>query len=380
MDAKPIGGATGVDLRGTAPRRSPTVRVLAAYSGHTDCSLATLAFGASVDMDKLLVGTPFQVQFGQSPFAIRRGEQFERSMRADGYSKTLELLRTKMHFGVADARIINLRDGYERNHRGMRLRANVTRGLIEKIVARAADAPNLMDGAVLTATIAGQQAFFEADAIAVKFDSPIHAGEVKSFPVVDGRPDPDKLGAALDQVAVYILLTQELVDRAGGDPDDAVSMMAMLIAPRNVGLSPTLETQDVTGRVHRVRGLLRSTVPMAELAAGLPAGVFGQIADTGADPAARLDLLDSLAEQVGTKPKSSCLSTCGAARYCRARGVAAGAPVIGGDQVVRLLPGIASLHRAAELASGAPPSGIETPVAHQLVRASRLYTAKVGRG
>jgi len=157
-------------------------------------------------------------------------------------------------------------------------------------------------------------------------------------------------------------------------------MMAMLIAPRNVGLSPTLETQDVTGRVHRVRGLLRSTVPMAELAAGLPAGVFGQIADTGADPAARLDLLDSLAEQVGTKPKSSCLSTCGAARYCRARGVAAGAPVIGGDQVVRLLPGIASLHRAAELASGAPPSGIETPVAHQLVRASRLYTAKVGRG
>jgi hypothetical protein len=356
------------------------VRVLAAYSGHTDCNLATLAFGASVDLDKLLVGTPFQVQFGQSPFAIGRGEQFERSMRADGYSKTLELLRTKMHFGVTDARIINLRDGYERNHRGMLLRANVTRGLIEKIVARDPNAPNLIDGAVLTATIAGQQAFFEADAIAAKFDSPIHAGEVKSFPVVDGRPDPDKLGAALDQVAVYILLTQELIDRAGGNPDDAVSMMAMLIAPKNVGLAPTLETQDVANRVRRVRGLLGQTVPLLEIAAGLPAGIFGQIADTNADPVARLDLLDSLAERIGTRPKSGCLSTCGAARYCRARSVATGSPVVGGDQIVRLLPGVSTLPRAAELAAGAPPTAIEAPVASQLVRASRLYAAKAGRG
>lgn len=379
MDANPIGAPTGTDLRGGAPRRSPTVRVLAAYSGHTDCNLATLAFGASVDMDKLLVSTPFQVQFGQSPFAIGRGEQFERSMRADGYSRTLELLRNKMNFAVTDAKIENLRGRYQLNRHGMTLRAHDTRVLIEKIVARDPYAPNLIDGAVLTATIAGQQAFFEADAIAAKFDSPIHAGEVKSFPVVDGRPDPDKLGSALDQVAVYILLTQDLVDRVGGNPDDAVSMTAMLIAPKNVGLAPTLEIQDVTNRVRRVRGLLRQTVPMLEIAAGLPTGIFGQIADTNADAGARLDLLDSVAEKVGTRPKSGCLSTCGAARYCRARSVAAGSPVIGGDQIVRLLPGVSSLPRAAELARGAPPTAIEAPVAGQLVRASRLYAAKAAQ-
>jgi hypothetical protein len=380
MDAKPVGAPTGTDLRGGAPRRSPTVRVLAAYSGHTDCNLATLAFGASVDMDKLLVSTPFQVQFGQSPFAIGRGEQFERSMRADGYSRTLELLRNKMNFAVTDAKIENLRGRYQLSRHGMTLRAHDTRVLIEKIVARDPYAPNLIDGAVLTATIAGQQAFFEADAIAAKFDSPIHAGEVKSFPVVDGRPDPDKLGAALDQVAVYILLTQDLVDRAGGNPDDAVSMTAMLIAPKNVGLAPTLETQDVTNRVRRVRGLLRQTVPLLEIAAGLPTGIFGQIADTSADAGARLDVLDALAEKVGTRPKSGCLSTCGAARYCRARSVAAGSPVIGGDQIVRLLPGVSSLPRAAELARGAPPTAIEVPVAGQLLRASQLYAAKAGHG
>jgi len=188
------------------------------------------------------------------------------------------------------------------------------------------------------------------------------------------------LGAALDQVAVYILLTQDLVDHAGGNPDDAVSMTAMLIAPKNVGLAPTLETQDVTNRVKRVRGLLRQTVPLLAIAAGLPTGIFGQIADTNADAGARLDLLDALAEKVGTRPKSGCLSTCGAARYCRARSVAAGSPVIGGDQIVRLLPSVSSLPRAAELARGAPPTAIEVPVAGQLLRASRLYAAKAGQG
>ena len=36
-------------LRGSAPRRSPNVRTLAAYSQHTDCNLATLGFAAGVD-------------------------------------------------------------------------------------------------------------------------------------------------------------------------------------------------------------------------------------------------------------------------------------------------------------------------------------------
>src|SRR2546425_888908 len=142
MNPNPLGDVA-LALRGTAPRRSPTVRVLAAYSGHTDCNVAALAFAASVDMDQLLVGTPFQAQVG------------------------------------------------------------------------------------------GETAFFEADALAARFAGPIHGGEVKSFPVVDGRAEPDKLGAALDQISIYILLTQQLVAELGGDPDLAVSMTAMLIAPRN---------------------------------------------------------------------------------------------------------------------------------------------------
>lgn len=366
------------DLRGTAPKRSPTVRVLAGYSGHTECNTASLAFAAGVDMDQLLVGTHYQVQFGQSPFALGRGTQFERSIRNNNYATALDLLRTKMHFDVSDARVINLREMYAKNRVGMAARAADTRLLIGQILRGDAAAPNLIDGAVLTAEIGGSRAYFEADALAARFDGPIHAGEVKSFPVVDGRAEQDKLGAALDQVAVYILLTQALVDDLGGDPDAAVSMTAMLIAPKNVGLTPTLETQNVAARVSRVRMLLDRSLPVAELGEGLPAGVFGQIADQHAPVQRRLDTLDAVVDRVGTKLTSGCLSTCGAARYCRARAVAAGSPSIGGEQAARLLPGVRSLPRAAELAAGAPAAPQEAAAAAQLAKAGRLYDRKVG--
>ena len=64
-------------IRGEAPRRTPSVRTLAAYAQHTDCNLATLGFAAGVDFDRLLKDTPYQAPFGQSPFAFARGLQFE---------------------------------------------------------------------------------------------------------------------------------------------------------------------------------------------------------------------------------------------------------------------------------------------------------------
>lgn len=377
MDISIAGGPSGLpDLRGTAPKRSPTVKVLAGYSGHTDCNVATLAFAAGVDMDRLLAGTRYQPQFGQSPLAFARGKQFEQSLRENGYAKALDLLRNEMRFAVEDARIKSLRDGYQPNRAGMLLRANETRNLIAQILRGDRQAPNLIDGAVLTADVAGETAFFEADALAARFDSPIHAGEIKSFPIVDGRADGTSAGAALDQAAVYILLTQRLVDELGGNPDAMVSTLAMLIAPRNVGLTPTLVTQDVRVRMRRITDLLARPLPVADLLVGLSSGVFGDIADASVEEERRIEKMDVLADRVGTKYTTECLSTCGAARYCRSRRVISGSPEIGGPQLVRLLPNVPSLPRAAELVDGAPPSQAETPAAKQLREAGRQYEAK----
>src|SRR5262245_57370664 len=79
-------------LRGSAPRRSSSVRVLAAFAQHGDCNLAALGFAAGVDFDRLLVGTRFQAFFGQSPFAIGRGLAFEELLRRDDYAAARRLL------------------------------------------------------------------------------------------------------------------------------------------------------------------------------------------------------------------------------------------------------------------------------------------------
>jgi hypothetical protein len=366
-------------IRGGARRRSPSVRALAAFATHADCNLATLGFAARVDFDRLLEHTKYETPFGQSPFAFQRGLAFERLIQDHGYAATLDLLRTKMAFAVADARIINLRDAYPKNAEGMRLRANETRLLVRQLISGDPNAPNLIDGAVLQTTIGGIPARFEADALAARFGGPIHAGEVKSFPVVDGRADQDKLAAAFDQVAIYILLAKQLVDEVGGDAD-LVSTTALLITPMNVGLKPTLSTQDVNKRIGRVQRLLAAVPDVGGIAASVPQDVtFGTVADLKASEQQRVDALHDLAERIGTTYSPSCLSTCGNAVFCRERSFRAGEPCITGPEAVRLLPGVRTLQRAAELVDGAPPSRDEAAVAPHLARAGRLYDSATGR-
>lgn len=196
------------EIRGDAPRRSKNVRALAAYADHSDCNLATLAFASDVDLDRLLLKTQFEAPFGQSPFAFRRGLTFEQILRNRNYAAVIDILRKEMGFPVADVKIVNLRDGYPKTSVGMLLRAQETRGQLERILKADPAAANLIDGAVLQASVGGVRAFFEADALAARSAAQLHVAEVKSFPKVDDRIDRDKLASALDQVAVYILLVQ----------------------------------------------------------------------------------------------------------------------------------------------------------------------------
>jgi len=364
-------------IRASAPARSPTVRVLAAYAEHSDCNLATLGFAAGVDFDRLLVGTQYEAPFGQSPFAFSRGVAFERMIAKHGYALTLELLREKMDFAVDDAKIINLRQAYQKNKQGMQMRANDTRTLIRQLINGSPTAPNLIDGAVLQASIGGMPAFFEADALAARFGGPIHAGEVKSFPVVDGRADRDKLGAALDQVSMYILFAKQLVESIGANPD-LISPVALIITPMNVSLTPTLSIKDVSKRIGRAERLLAKVPDVRKIAADIPPDIsFGPIATPTAPEASRADALHVLADRVGTAYSPSCLSSCGNALFCRGRAFKACSPSLTGPQAIRLLPGVRSLDRAAELTDGAPPSINEASVAPLLARAGRLYDAAI---
>jgi hypothetical protein len=232
----------------------------------------------------------------------------------------------------------------------------------------------LIDGAVLEALVGGVLAHFEADALAALAGGLIRVAEVKSFPQVDGRVDPDKLGAALDQVALYIYLARLEVARLGGYPERLVSDRALLITSLNVGLRPALSEQRVEARVRRVQRLLESIPRAADVAASAPAGLtFAPVADRTAEEPRRLGALNVLADKVGTAYQPGCLARCGNARFCRDRAVRAGSPCVAGTTALRLLPGVRTLHRAEELTRGAAPVAEEAPVAALLERAGRLY-------
>jgi hypothetical protein len=367
------------EIRGGAPSRSPNVRVLAGYSQHITCNLATLGFAAGVNFDRLLVKTRFQMPFGQSPFAIGRGLAFEKLLRADDYAAVRELFRALPGFPATGALVVNLREGYPKDGSAMPRRVEDTMKLLGKILRGEPTAPHLIDGAVLTAAIGGRTAYFEADALAAWAGAMIHASEVKSFPKVDERVDPDKLGAALDQVAIYILLTRDAVLKLGGDPERLVSDRALLLTPKNVGMTPTLSEQRVTRRIERTRKLLESIPDPADVVTSLPRGVsFGPVADTAAEERVRLDVLHELANRVGTCYEPSCLLTCGNAKFCRERAFRSGSVTVAGTGAAHLLPEVLTLDRAEELTHGAAPSPAEAPAAALLERAGRLYDDATG--
>src|SRR5262249_17756025 len=159
-------------------------------------------------LDRLLVGTRFQSAFGQSPFALARGASFEKLLRVNDHAAALDLLRRPLGL-PADARAVNLREGYPPAPARMPARARDVLELLRRILRRDPQAPHLLDGAVLTGNVGGVTAYFEADGLAAAAAGALRVAEVKSFPRVDDRVDPDKLGAALDQIAVYIFLLRE---------------------------------------------------------------------------------------------------------------------------------------------------------------------------
>lgn len=83
-----------------AARASRSVRNLARWADVHTCRTAGAAFAARADDNKLLVGTPFEAEFGQSPFAIARGQRVETIGRRHSYAETIRLLREHFDFEV----------------------------------------------------------------------------------------------------------------------------------------------------------------------------------------------------------------------------------------------------------------------------------------
>lgn len=364
-------------VRGSAPERRPTIQVLSAATAHGDCSFAMLALASRTDLDKACEGTYFEGAFGQDPQAFQRGEMFERRVKDMNYGLFIKLLREKAGFAIDAARIQDLRSRAPRNTEGLKQRAAETRRLMRQIARNAKDAPNIIDGAVLTCIIAGRTAYYEADGLAAAADGKVHVAEIKSFPLTDGRCDQDKFGAACDQAAWYVLLCRRTLVEEGLSPD-VVSNEGFIILADGIGLQPTLVRQKLDARIRRAERLLATAPDPVTVLERLPRDA--QFPGPEMEPQARLDALEQLLDTVGTRYRPECLQDCGMARLCRSRGQASGLTALCGSAVVRQLPGVVTLERAAELAGGARPGVGEVHAAAALSVANAVYERAITRG
>jgi hypothetical protein len=364
-------------VRGPAPEKRPTVRTLSAATAHTDCAFAMLALATGTDLDKLCDGTYFEAPFGQDPQAFQRGEMFERRVKEPAYGTLIQLLRDKVGFPVESVRIENLKSRAPRNTEGLRQRASETKRLL-RLIARDPDhAPNIIDGAVLTCTVAGRTAYYEADSLAAASCGRLHVVEVKSFPYTDGRCDEKKLGGACDQAAWYALLARRaLADE--GLPPETVSDEAYIILAEGVGLHPTLLRQNISDKIRRAEELLRTLPNPEEILARTGEDI--RFPGLSVPPEKRLEDLEELLDAVGTSYGPACLQDCGMARKCRARAHDAGSKVVCGSAIVRQLAGIETLPRAQELARGVQANPDERHAAEALQRANAAYSRVLRRG
>jgi hypothetical protein len=366
--------------------RPATVANLASFAEHASCPTAGLGFATGVDFDRLVGGTDFASPFGQTPYAFARGRRFEAYVKEAGkdgickYGPLLELLRDELGYNVKDARTVNLRREYSRDKSGLVQRAQRTRELLAQIARGDKDAPNFIDGAVLTATVAGRTAHYETDGIAFRLGEQLRIIEIKSFPVVDGQADPQAVGSALDQGALYVLLVRRtLADQ--GIADDLISDELVLICPVNVGLKPGLNLRTVAARIKRMKMLLDAAPSWDEVDPkdAAEAENFKHVMPEAGSEKERIGALAAICDKVGTEFSDACQG-CGIYRFCRERAFTADAVSIGGHMLERELAGITSLRRAAELADGEAAAAEEEAAAEQLRRLRTLQDQATRRG
>jgi len=369
------------------PARAKTgrsVRGLARWAEVSKCATAGAAYAARADDNRLLAGTQFEAEFGQSPTAIARGARVEAIGRRNSYAVTIALLREHFDFEVTEVVPADLRHDYQKNRNGMIKRSAETHRLIGSILRGDPDAPNIIDGAVLPVRLGHATAYLEADGIGAKAGPLLPVLEFKAWPVVDGRADDaGKLAEAKRQMGMYRLLTQRVVADLGGDPE-VVPPSGLLITPRNVGLTLMGNLVDLSLVTNVAEITLRNLPDPAELAGALPVkpgghGLlgFGPVADQARHVDDRVDDINLIMDNVGTHFTESCMTSCGLFKLCRERAHSAGDPRVAGTMTVRSLPGIPHLTRAADLFAGAPATSAEssTGAGPQLDLAGRLYRA-----
>src|SRR5260221_6019565 len=229
-------------IRGQVAPKSHNARTVAALTSNPGCARRAIMDAAGVDKPRLASYVGFPPRFGQSGFAIGRGNAFETQVKADGCAQLLRLLREHLDLPIPEVSYDNLDD--VGGNTSLQVRHAKTKALLARAARSEADAGTLFDHPLLRLEVGGRPVYLEPDLIAFQLRGSFHVVEIKSFPVIDGQADGDKVASAVTQSAVYVLALRGLLAEAGLEPE-AVADTVVLVCPENFSNSPTAALLDV---------------------------------------------------------------------------------------------------------------------------------------
>jgi hypothetical protein len=324
-----------------------------------------------VDKQKVAAHIGYPAPFGQSRFAISRGNAFEAQVKENGAAQLLTLLRDQLNLDVTEVGYTDFNDVAGNPSRELR-HVRTRQGLTGPDYAPR----TLFDHPLLRLRVGGRHAYLEPDLIALRLDGSFHVIEIKSFPVIDGQADPSSVAAAAIQSAVYVRALRDLIAEVGGDPS-RVSHETILIAPRDFASRPAATSLDVRRQLGVLdRQLIRMT-KIADLIELYPQTLtFDLDPDPDGTPRRRREELAAAIALVSANYAPECLSTCELCFACRAE--AAGTTGALGKSVREDLGGIEYNAQALALARGQLPSAEQAEIAVLLLRAAQLREQLLG--
>ncbi|MEV6959758.1 hypothetical protein AB0M97_11260 [Streptomyces sp. NPDC051207] len=353
------------ELRGPdVPAKALDARALAALAANPGCRRRAILDGAGVDKAALASALGSPSAFGQSQFALVRGNAFEAKVKADGGTELLRLVHEKLDRAAeppAGARVPDL------TATGPEGRAART-ALALREATGTPGAWTLLDHPMLALDVAGSPAFLEPDAVVVHPDGGWTVVEIKSFPMLDGSADPAKVGAAARQAAVYVLALEEVAARL--DPAPEVRHRILLVCPKDFSNLPAASVVDVRKQRAVTRRQLARLTRIEDIARTLPEG-------TCFSPELPADRLTEAVEAVPAAYAPECLSACELAFHCRARSREAGAVTSLGRPVRAELGGLSTVGDVLAAARG-EAGDPDDPAVAALRRAARLRAEALG--
>ncbi len=357
-------------LRGPAPRLTYSARSLAALENNPRCMLRAVLDASGSDKAAIATHAGYPAPFGQSSFAITRGNAFEAMVKANGCAELLRVLRETLHLTLPEVGYMDLNDV------GGDGRPEIRHARTKQLLVRAAHGHGdgtLYDHPMLRLFVGGHAVFLEPDLVAFRIDDRFHIVEIKSFPIIDGQADPAQVRSATTQACAYVIALRAMLSDADIGPE-AVSDTIVLVGPKDFTNRPTAAFVDARKQVATLTRQLTRIERIGDLVGLLPEDLTFDLAagDSGRPQRPAQELTESL-DQVPATYRPDCLNHCEMAFYCRSHARACASLDVLGPAVREQFGGIDTATMALGLArEQLTPNSDQVEMAAALRHAARL--------